>query len=214
MRRRWILATAALGLLCVGVAAESAGLREIGLRIDLTLQPLYANNEVHWNFNIGGYALVTFGPGWGLRASAGFDVLHAGPYLGIGALRALSPRLLVEGDLTMQWGGAARTPITTAGAGLRLAGAVPGGLAYQLAVFPVSWTLASVAGAPATFSFSPSFTVGGGFLLETGFQFGEAVTMTFLQAPAAAAPVLPLGEGWMLSARLTSNFGMNFAVAL
>ncbi len=72
----------------------------------------------------------------------------------------------------------------------------------------------SVAGAPLTFSFSPSFTVGGGFALETGLEFGEAITLTFLPIPATAAqPVLPVGAGWMLSTRLTTHLGLDFPAA-
>jgi hypothetical protein len=201
-------------VLGAGMDAQSAGVREVGLRIDLTLQPLQVDGEARWNFDIGAYALFTFGAGWGLRTSAGFDVLHAGPYLALGALRALSPHLLAEGDLSMQWSAGAHGPVSTAGVGMRFAGGSPGGLSYQLAVFPVSWTLASAAGAPAIASFSPSFTFGGGFLLETGLEVSEAVTFTFLRMPTPAAPpVLPLGSDWVLSTRLTSNVGMNFAAA-
>jgi hypothetical protein len=102
--------------------------------------------------------------------------------------------------------------VTTAAAGARFAGSSDG-LFYQVAAFPVSWTLASVAGAPATFSFSPSFTVGGGFELETGLRFGEDVTVTFRPIPSSARPVVPVGAGWMLSTRLTSHLGFDMGTA-
>jgi hypothetical protein len=213
MKGRWarVAVALALAVLGAGVAAGAAEVREVGLRVDLSLQPLYAGSEVHWNFDIGAYALVAFNPTWGVRASAGFDVLSAGPYVGVGLLRALGPHLALEGDILVQWSFASPTPVATAGAGARFAGA-GGGLFYQLAAFPVSWTLASVAGAPAMFSFSPSFTVGGGFELATGLQFGQAATITFLRIPPLAVrPVLSAGAGWMLSARITSNLGWNLA---
>jgi hypothetical protein len=210
MKRRWGSALLMVMVICIGIAAAAADLREAGLRIDLTLQPLYTNTQVHWNFDVGAYALMAFDAGWAVRASAGFDVLSAGPYVGIGLLRAIGSSFALEGDLTMQWTFGNAAPVTTAAAGARFAGA-SGGLFYELAAFPASWTLASIAGAPATFSFSPSFTVGGGFVLETGLKFGEAITLTFLPIPATAAqPVLPIGAGWMLSTRLTTHLGLDF----
>jgi hypothetical protein len=209
MKGRRILATVMVIVVCAGASAAAAELREVGLRIDLTLQPLYADSQVHWNFDVGGYALMAFNAGWAVRASAGFDVLNAGPYVGIGLLRAIGSSFALEGDLTMQWTFGSAAPVTTAAAGARFAGSA-GGLFYELAAFPASWTLASVAGAPAAFSFSPSLTVGGGFALETGLEFGEAITVTFLPLPATAArPVLPVGAGWMLSTRLTTHLGLD-----
>jgi hypothetical protein len=209
MKRRWCLALLMVVVMCIGIAAAAADLREVGLRIDLTLQPLYANTQVHWNFDVGAYALVAFGAGWAGRASAGFNVLSAGPYVGIGLLRAIGSSFALEGDLTMQWTFGHAAPVTIATAGARFAGASDR-FFYELAVFPASWTLASIASAPATLSFSPSFTIGGGLVLQAGFRFGEALTLTFLPIPATAAqPVLPVGAGWMLSTRLTTHLGLD-----
>ncbi len=158
---RWRRVGAVVVAVAVGLAGlgHAADLREIGLRIDLTLQPLYAGDAVRWNFDLGGYALVVLAQGWGVRAAAGFNVLSAGPYLGIGLLKAIGSSTALEGDVRLQWTFGVGSPVTTAGAGIRFAGAADG-LFYELAAFPVSWTLASVAGAPAAFAFSPSFTVG------------------------------------------------------
>ncbi len=198
----------------IGIASSvhAAELREVGLRVDLTMQPVYAGSEIHWNFDVGGYALFAFSAGWAVRASAGFDVLSAGPYVGIGLLRALGSSIALEGDVVIQWTFGQPTPVTTAGAGARFAGSA-GGIFYEVGAFPVSWTLASVAGAPAAFSFSPSFTVGGGFALETGLRFGEDITLTFLPVPSAARPVMPIGAGWMSSVRLTSRLGFDLGTA-
>ncbi len=212
MKGRWILAVVMLVVVCTGMSADAVNLLEAGLRVDLTLQPAYAGSEIHWNFNVGGYALLAFNAGWAIRASGGFDVLNAGPYAGVGLLRALGSSLVLEGDIVIQWTFGQSTPVTTAGAGARFAGS-SGGIFYEVAAFPAGWTLASVAGAPAAFSFSPSFTVGGGFTLETGLRFGEDVTMTFLPVPPAARPVLPVGAGWMLSTRLTSHLGFGTGTA-
>lgn len=201
-----LVVVALLGLALTGQAAE---LREVGLRLDLTLQPLYAGDVVHWNFDIGGYALLALGPGWGVRASAGFDVLSVGPYVGIGLLRAVGSSLAVEGEALIQWTFGVSTPVATAGVGARWVG---GGdsLIVQLAAFPLNWTLSSIAGAPAMFMFSPSVTVGGGFALVTGLEFGQALTLKFLAAPPGARAVLPMG-GWMVSTRWTSLLGLAIA---
>ncbi len=210
MRRRWIVVAALVLAFGCGTAAQAADLREVGMRVDLTLQPLYAGEDIHWNFDLGMYALVAFGAGWAVRASAGFDVMSAGPYAGIGVLRAIGSHLAIEGDLLIQWTFGASTPVAVAGAGARYAGSADN-LFYQLAVFPVSWTFASTAGAPAVFSFSPSVTAGGGFIVDTGLEFGEAITVTFHRIPSLAVrPILPIGSGWMLSTRFTSNFGIGF----
>lgn len=203
-----VVVAVAFGLAGLGHAAD---VREVGLRIDLTLQPLYAGDAVRWNFDLGGYARIALAQGWGVRATAGFSVLSAGPYLGIGLLKAIGSSTALEGDVRLQWTFGTGTPVTTAGAGIRLAGTADG-LIYQLAVFPVSWTLAPVAGAPAAFAFSPSFTAGGGFSLATGLEFGQAITVTFLSAPPGGRPVLPVG-GWMLSTRLTSHLGLAMLAA-
>ncbi len=205
---RWRRVGAVVVAVAVGLAGlgHAADLREIGLRIDLTLQPLYAGDAVRWNFDLGGYALVVLAQGWGVRAAAGFNVLSAGPYLGIGLLKAIGSSTALEGDVRLQWTFGVGSPVTTAGAGIRFAGAADG-LFYELAAFPVSWTLASVAGAPAALAFSPSFTVGGGSSLATGLEFGQAVTVTFLPASPGGRPVLPV-RGWMLSPRLTSHVGL------
>ena len=191
------------------VFAGAMDVREVGVRLDLTLQPVYAGDAVHWDFDLGGYCLFALGPAWDVRASAGFDVLSAGPYLGIGLVRILSPSLAVEADSLIQWSFGSPTPVATVGVGARLAGGAEG-LTYQVAAFPANWTLASVAGMPATFSFSPSVTVGGGIALATGLEFGEAITVKFMPAPPGVRAVLPMG-GWVLSTRLTSLLG--FAVA-
>ncbi len=188
-------------------SAQAASVREVGLRVDLTLQPLYAGSEVHWDFDVGAYALIEFNDAWATRVSAGFDVLSAGPYLGVALLRGLGAGFALEGNLLVQWAFSSPVPVATAAAGVRVAGAADA-LFYELAAFPASWTLASVAGAPATFSFSPSVTVGGGLQLATGLQFGEALTLTLLHVPSLAVrPVWSIGNGWMLSTRLTTHLG-------
>ena len=193
-------------------SAQAASVREVGLRVDLTLQPLYAGSEVHWDFDVGAYALIEFSDAWATRVSAGFDVLSAGPYLGVALLRGLGAGFTLEGNLLIQWRFSSSVPVATAEAGVRVAGAA-GGLFYELAAFPASWTLASVAGASATFSFSPSVTVGGGFELATGLQFGEAVTLTLLRVPSLSVrPVWPIGGGQMLSMHFATHLGYEFPV--
>lgn len=210
MKRWWVPAAVVLLFGVVAATAAGAEWREVGVQVELTLQPLYANGAAHWNFDLGGYALVFLNEGWSLRASAGFDVLNVGPYASLAALRTVVDNVFLEGAVTFQWSFRSSTPTATAGAGIRFMGASSASARSQLAIFPASWTLSSISGAPLAFSFSPSFTVDGAIVLETGLLFGEAATVTFHRVPSLSVQaVWPIGGGWMLSTRLTTHLGFD-----
>jgi hypothetical protein len=197
-------------LLTVGVACAAAAmdLLEVGVRIDLALQPLRVGNAIHWDFAVGGYGLVRFNEGWGARAAAGYDVLNAGPYLSLGLSRSVVASVLVEGNVTFQWNFLKRSSAANLDAGVRFTSG-PGSLQHtSLAIFPASWTLNMATGQPTSFSFSPSFTAEGALVLGTGLLVGEAVSAMFLRVRSLAdQPVWPLGDGWMLATRFTTRFG-------
>jgi hypothetical protein len=206
----WVLVI----LIGMAASAQAMQVREFGARFDLTLQPLYAAGEVHWNFDLGAYALLDLNGAWGVRASAGFDVLNAGPYASLGAIRTVVEHVYLEGDVTLQWSFHASTPTVVADAGIRFTGDPDGSVRSQLAIFPASWTLAAASGAPTSFSFSPSFTVYGAVVLETGLLVGEAATVTFLRVPSLSVqPVFAIGGGWMLATRFTTNLGLDLPEA-
>jgi hypothetical protein len=197
-------------ILTVGVACTAAAMDilEVGVRIDLALQPLRVGSAIHWDFAVGGYTLVRFNEGWGARASAGYDVLNAGPYLSFGLARSVVTSVLVEGNVTFQWNFLQRSSAANLDAGVRFTSGPGSPQHTSLAIFPASWTLNMATGQPTAFSFSPSFTAEGALVLGTGLLVGEAVSATFLRVRSLAdQPVWPLGDGWMLAARFTTRFG-------
>jgi hypothetical protein len=197
-------------VLTAGVACSATAMDvlEVGVRIDLALQPLRVGSSIHWDFAVGGYGLVRFNEGWGAHASAGYDVLNAGPYLSLGLARSVADSVLLEGDVTVQWNFLKRSSAANVDAGVRFTSGPGSAQHTSLAIFPASWTLNMATGQPTSFSFSPSFTAEGALVLETGLLVGEAVSAAFLRVPSLAdQPVLALGGGWMLAARLTTRFG-------
>ena len=60
-----------LGLLVLVLAASVAcsaaamDVLEVGVRIDLALQPLRVGSAVHWDLAVGGYGLVRLDESWG-----------------------------------------------------------------------------------------------------------------------------------------------------
>ncbi len=208
MRRRcvgvWLLFIA----VAAAVSAQAMDVREVGVRIDLALQPLYENGAARWDFAVGGYALVDISGAWTVRAGAGYDLLGAGPYLSLGAARSVTEHIWLEGDVSYQWSFSASGPTIAADAGIRFTGPATGTTRSELAIFPASWTLASRQGAPLAFAFSPSFTLYGAVAPGSDLLFGEAVTVTFLRVPSPSVqPVWDIGGGWMLAARLATHFG-------
>ena len=206
MRRAGLLVL----VLAAGVACSATAMDvlEVGVRIDLALLPLRVGSAVHWDLAVGGYGLVRLSESWGGYAAAGYDILNAGPYLSLGLARTVTANVLLEGDMSLQWNFRERSSAAKVDAGVRFRSS-PGALQrWSLAIFPASWTLNMATGQPTSFSVSPSFTAEGALVLETGLLVGEAVSATFLRVPSLAdQPVLALGGGWMLAARLTTRFG-------
>jgi hypothetical protein len=197
-------------VLTAGVACSAVALDvlEVGVRIDLALQPVRVGTAVHWDFAVGGYGLVRLDEGWGGRASAGYDVLNAGPYVSLGLARAVMSNVLLEGNVTFQWNFRESVSAANLDAGVRFTSGPGSAQRTSLAIFPASWTLNMATGQPTAFSFSPSFTAEGALVIGTGLLVGEAVTATFLRLPSLAdQPVLALGGGWMLATRFTTRFG-------
>jgi hypothetical protein len=193
------------GIACLAMAMD---ISEVGVRIDLALQPFRVGSAIHWDFVVGGYTLVRFNEGWGARASAGYDVLNVGPYLSLGLARTVVESVLLEGDVTFQWNFLKRSSVASLDAGVRFISGPRSAQHTSLAIFPTSWTLNMATGQPTSFSFSPSFTAEGALVLETGLLVGEAVSVTFLRVPSLAdQPVLALGGGWMLATCLTTRIG-------
>jgi hypothetical protein len=192
----------------VACSAAAMSILEAGVRIDLALQPLRVGSAIHWDFAVGGYTLVRLNEGWGVRASAGYDVLNAGPYLGLGLARTVVESVLIEGNVTFQWNFRQRSSAATLDAGVRFASGPESAQHTSLAIFPASWTLNMATGQPTAFTFSPSFTAEGALVLGTGLVVGEAISAAFLRVPSFAdQPVLALGGGWMLATRFTTRFG-------
>jgi len=195
-------------VLTAGVACSATAMDvlEVGVRIDLTLQPLRVGSAVHWDFAVGGYGLVRFNEGWGAHASAGYDVLNAGPYLSLGLARTVTANVLLEGDMSLQWNFRERSSAARVDAGVRFRSS-PGALQrWSLAIFPASWTVDMSTG--QSMAFSPNVTADVAVQSETGLLFGEAVTVTFLHVPSLAdQPVIALGGGWMLSTRFATRVG-------
>ena len=195
-------------VLGAGVACSAAAMDvlEVGVRIDLALQPLRVGSAVHWDLAVGGYGLVRLDESWGGRASAGYDILKAGPYLSLGLARTVTANILLEGNMSLQWNFRERSSTANFDAGARFR-SNPGALQrWSLAIFPASWTLDMVTGQST--AFSPNVTADVAVQSETGLLFGEAVTVTFLRVPSLAGqPVIALGGGWMLATRLTTRIG-------
>ncbi len=192
----------------IAVAGHSAELLEVGARIDLSLEPLRLGGNVRWNFAVGGYALVRLNEGWGVRASAGYNLLNAGPYVSVGVARTVVESVLLEGDLNFYWNSRERRSSAALDAGVRFRSRPSSDQRSSLAIFPASWTLNMATGRATSFSFSPSFTAEAALVLETGLLIGGAAGITFLRVPSLMdEPAWPIGGGWMLSTRLTTHIG-------
>jgi len=195
-------------VLAAGVACSAAAMDvlEVGVRIDLALLPLRVGSAVHWDLAVGGYGLVRFSESWEGRASAGYDILNAGPYLSLGLARVVTANILLEGDMSLQWNFRERSSTAKVDAGVRFRSS-PGALQrWSLAAFPASWTVDMATGQST--AFSPNVTADAAVQSETGFLLGGAVAVTFLRVPSLAdQPVIALGGGRMLATRLTTRIG-------
>lgn len=209
LRGRWIV----LGIVIASLASTSlaaAQLEEVGLRIDLTLQPFRQGGAVIWNFALGVFARIGLSEAWGARASLGFDLLSFGPYGSLGLLRAVGSGIVLAGNLNLQWVPHSAMLLTSADAGVLFNLKVGPSARLSLASFPLSWTIASQGGDVASaLSFTPSLTVDGATIASGGLVIGGAVTLSALQVPSilGSAAVVPLGGGWVLVPRLTGHVG-------
>ncbi len=206
MRMRWTVAGIVLAVVAFSAAGSAVELLQVGVRIDLGLHPLKVGGAARWDFAVGGYGLVHLNEGWGARASVGYSVANAGPYASLGVARAVVENVLLEGDVTFQWNFRDRSSTANLDAGVRFRSRPESQQRSSLAIFPASWTLNTASGRPALFSFSPSFTAEAALVLDVGLLAGAAITVGFLRVPTGDdQPVWPIGDGWMLSTRLTPH---------
>jgi len=190
----------------VACSAAAMDVLEVGVRIDLALQPLRVGSAVHWNLAVGGYGLVRLSESWDGYAAAGYDILDAGPYLSLGLARTVTTNVLLEGDMSLQWNFRERSSTARVDAGVRFRSSSGALQRWSLTAFPASWTVDMATGQST--AFSPNVTVDAAVQSKTGLLVGEAVTVTFLRVPSLAGqPVIALGGGWMLATRLTTRIG-------
>jgi len=195
-------------VLAAGVACWAAArdVLEVGVRFDLALQPLRVGGAVDWDLAVGGYGLVRLSESWRARASAGYDILNAGPYLSLGLARTVTANVFLEGDMSLQWNFRERSSAASVNAGVRLRPSPGAPQHWSLAAFPVSWTVDMATG--QSMAFSPHVTADAAVQSETGLLLGGAVGVSFLRGPSLAGqPVIALGGGWMLATRLTTRIG-------
>jgi hypothetical protein len=205
MRKACVVGLALLAAFSVGCAAQ---LSEIGVHVDLTMEPVLTNSGIRWDAAIGAYAVFGTSSPWGFRLSAGFDVGEMGPYGNIGAFRALAPYATFEADATLRW--TARSGfVSTMSVGGRLIPDVGPGHRLSFGTFPLTWTLININGRIGSrFALTPNLIVDGSILTGGHTLFGETVTLNLQQIPASLGrPVWSLGGDLALSLRLTTHAG-------
>ena len=204
------LAIAAL-LLCLTVPCVAFELTEIGVQLDLGLEPFRGDEgQVRWWITFGVYGRVTMDNEWKLEIAAGSEVRSFNPFADLLLLRVFTPQLMLVGNLLVR-SLPQRGLLTTAAVGGRYATGDLQGARIELTSLPAGWRLTSFNRQLHGDFFLDGNLSGFASLGESGAGLvGQGLTLSVVRARTDDDPLISLGSQWALSARLTTHVGTSF----
>jgi len=198
-------------LLCLAAPCVAYELTEIGVELDLGLEPFRGDEgQIYWWITFGVYGRVTVDDEWRLEIAAGSEVRSFNPFADLVLLRVFTPQLMLAGNLLVR-SLPQRGLLTTAAIGGRYAFGDLQDARIELTSLPVGWRLTSF-----------NNRLRGDFFVDGNLRgfvslgragpgvFGEGLELSVVRAGIDDEPLIPLGGQWALSARLTTHAGNSF----
>jgi len=204
--RKACVAMALVGALAV--ACTAIELTELGVQLNLRLEPYRQAGRARWWITVGAYGRISFDEEWRLRVVAGSGITAFAPFADLGLVRVYTPHLMVEGNLRLE-SLPRRGLLSTARLGGRYVSNPTTGTRVEVTSLPLGWRLSSHGSQLRGDLFlKANLTLDVTIGSPNAGLIGQGVVLHVCRREVGTEPpVVPLGGSWLLSTELITHIG-------